>query len=1114
MLRRLTSAILGVFLVHAVAFAQLTTGTVQGTVQDPSGAVVPGVELSLLNVDTNLTLVQRSNNSGAYVFSNVPPGTYVLLAKLENFKTSETTGLVVEVNRNTVVNVAIEPGNLAESVEVSAGADIIDTQSSVVRTNISSRMITELPSNSRNPLQFAELAPGVDLNTGSLTGGSQLLGLGGVTASVSGARQQQNTFYLDGADNSAIRLNEGLQAPNVEAIQEVQVVTNSNSAEYGRQPGGYFNIITKGGTNEIHGSSFLYFRDRALNANEWQRNRQGLEKPEDQMRQWGGTAGGPILRNKTFYFGSYQRFSDQNTITSSTVRYPTQRMIAGDFSEFQGQLYHPITREPIPNNNLAAAGVLDPVAQRIAAELIPTVPRLGDRLVWDHNTPAKNNEFLGKVDHNVSVAQRLNVSYFGTRGNTAVVPGGSSGNPKYALGSNQVRQHTFSGRHTWTMNAQTTLESQVSFAQFNFNSAVDPSTSGRDLSDFGANAPQPIRNGIKTMPALNITDGPNPGQVGGDQYKQGNLRGTMTLGKMKGSHYFRLGFEIQRSSLSRLDLVSDSDYRFLGRFTNQGNNVAARFPNELFARSFADFMTGWTEFFAARGPRNNSLPVWGYFGFAQDQWQLNRRFTLNYGLRYEIWGAFREASGQAASFVEGHQSDRFPKAPLHMAFEGDRGIPEGFIKQDKNNFAPRLGMAWDVFGDDRTVVRGGYGLYYAFPGALIRTNATDEFPVSPRLQGFEAQLSNPWLTSVTPRWTTMPVPFPDNALDWVREADFQPPFPRMISYDPGFNTPMSHQWNISAEREIRNGLTMTLGYVANVSRNLLQTVPFNYARFHNLPNGAAPSASAANINARQPFTDYGPTSLRVDTSGVIDYHSLQFSSNVRRRDIDARFTYVFARDFGNGGGSSLSVQDEDPNGFTTQIDNPANPEAEYGRRSRIHTFRAFYTYQVPFLREHTGWAGRLLGRWQISGTTTISSGRPLNVILGYDANFDGITTSHQDRPDLVGPITYTNGSTAEKMARYFDPSVFKAPTITPQNTFGNLQRNALFAPGEWNSTLALIKSFEVRQGMRAQFRLEAYNWLNHANLDNPVTNMSRGDFTQILTRSGNRTMQMGLLLRF
>lgn len=1117
MRRMWTCLILGVLLpllVQGVAFAQLTTGTVQGTVQDQSGAIVPGVELDLLNVDTNLTLTQHSNDVGAYVFSNVPPGKYRLRAILESFKTSDTNNLVVEVNRNTVVNVTIEPGDLKESVEVTASTDIIDTQSSVVRTNIGSKLITELPSDSRNPLGFAELAPGVDLNSSSLTGGSQVLGLGGVSANVSGARQQQNTFYLDGADNSSIRLNEGLQAPNVEAIQEVQVVTNSNSAEYGRQPGGYFNIITKAGTNEVHGSGFFYFRNAALNANEWQRNKSGLQKPAANMRQTGGTAGGPVFRNKTFFFSSYQRFTDQSTVTSSTIRYPTAKMIAGDFSEFQGQLYHPITKLPIPNNNLAAAGLVDPVAQKIAAELIPTVANLGDRLVWDYNTPAENQEFLGKVDHNLTSAQRLNFSYFGTRGSTVVIPGGSSGHPKYSLGANQVTQNTFSGRHTWAMNAQTTLESGFSLALFHYNSSADPSTTGRDLSDFGANWPEPIRGGIKTLPALVITDGPNPGQVGGDQYKQGSFRATTTLGKTKGAHYMRLGLEIQRSGLSRLDMLSDSDFRFLGRFTNQGNNVTARFPNELFARSFADFMTGWTEFFAARGPRNNSLPVWGYFGFAQDQWRMNRKLTLNYGLRYEIWGAFREVNGVAAGFVEGHQSDRFPKAPLHMAFEGDKGIPPGFIKQDKNNFAPRVGIAYDPAGDNRTVLRAGYGMYYAFPGALIRTNATDEFPVSPRLQGFEAQLGNPWLTSVTPKWNTLPVPFPDNALDWVREADFQPPFPRMISYASNFNTPMSQQWNITLEREIHSGVTATLGYVANVSRNLLQTIPFDYGVFKNLPDGTPPSASAANINARQPFPDYGPTSLRVETTGVTDYHSLQASSNVRVGDLNGRFTYVYARDFGNGGGSSASVQDEDPNGFTTQADNPADPMSGYGRRSRIHTVRGFYTYEVPFLKTNTGWAGRLLGRWLISGSTTFNSGQPINVILGYDANFDGITTSHQDRPDLVSPIVYTGGSSADQMTRYFDPASFKAPVITAQNTFGNLVRNALFAPGTWNSSLVLIKSFEVRQGMRAQFRVEAYNWLNHPNLDAPVTNMSRGDFTQILTKSGNRTLQMGVLFRF
>jgi hypothetical protein len=230
--------------------------------------------------------------------------------------------------------------------------------------------------------------------------------------------------------------------------------------------------------------------------------------------------------------------------------------------------------------------------------------------------------------------------------------------------------------------------------------------------------------------------------------------------------------------------------------------------------------------------------------------------------------------------------------------------------------------------------------------------------------------------------------------------------------------------------------------------------------------------------------------------------------------LNARFTYVYVRDFGNGGGSVTAVPDEDPTSFTTTSDNPAHPEMEYGRRSRLHTFRTFYAYDLPFLRTNAGWAGRLFGRWQVSGSTSIFSGNPVNVVLGYDANFDGITNRPQDRPDLIGPIRYTGGSADQQMAGYFDPSPFARPVITPDRTFGNLMRNALYAPGRWNTDLAVTKNFEVREGMRLQFRAEAYNWMNHPNLDAPNTNMSEGDFTRILTKSGNRTMQMGLVFRF
>ena len=627
------------------------------------------------------------------------------------------------------------------------------------------------------------------------------------------------------------------------------------------------------------------------------------------------------------------------------------------------------------------------------------------------------------------------------------------------------------------MNSQTTLESGFSFAQFDFNSTADSSTTGRDLSDFGANWPEPIRGGIKTLPALQITDGPNPGQVGGDKYhrkfsRDGDAR------QDQGQSLYAPRRRDPGSGLSRLDMVSDSDFRFLGRFTNQGNNVTARFPNELFARSFADYMTGWTEFLAARGPRNNSLPVWdAWLRAGSVAGEPEAHPELRSPLRN--LGCIPREKRTGGRIRRGTQVRSFPEAPLHMAFEGDKGIPPGFISRIGTTLHRAWGSLTTRSATTAWVLRAGYGMYYAFPGALIRTNATDEFPVSPRLQGFEARLGNPWLTSVA-EVDDPPGSVPGQRTRLGAGSRFPAAISRMISYASNFSTPMSHQWNITAEREIHSGVTAAIGYVANVSRNLLQTIPFDYGVFKNLPDGTPPSASAANINARS------RSRITVPRRCELRPRALSTITRFKPLPISGRATSMAASPTSTRMTSATAAGRALLYRMKTRTASRRRPTTrpihERIRSPLAHSHSPRLHTQVPFLRNNVGWAGRLLGRWQISGSTTFNSGQPINVILGYDANFDGITTSHQDRPDLVAPISYTEGSTADKMQRYFDPASFKAPVITAQNTFGNLPRNALFAPGTWNSSLVLIKSFEVRNGMRA-FRVEAYNWLNNANLD-------------------------------
>jgi hypothetical protein len=1135
-------------LTPAPADAQQTTGTVQGKVLDQTGAVVPGADLQLTNVETGLSLRQQTSAEGVYVFNLVPPGLYRIKAAASAFKNSETTGVAVEINKNTVIDITLEPGAVSETVTVSAGQERIDTQSAALKTNVNSRVLLELPLSSRNPVAVAELAPGVDVQTGGLTGGSQMISPNGMTANVSGGRQQQNTFYLDGADNSGALRNTGLQMPNPEAIQEVQVVTSTNSAEFGKQPGGYFNVITKSGTNEFHGSAFLFGNYEGLNANEWVRNASGHftatspevirgerkvgdqrnPRPAGNLRQYGGTLGGPVIRNKTFFFTSYQRYQDAAARLRQNIKFATPKMIAGDFSEFSGQLYYPnfpdipanLRNQPIPGNNLAAAGLLDPVAVNLS-KLLPTVARLGDRLSWEWVEDPRTHEILAKVDHNFSPAHRVSYNFFRTWGGTTVETGTI---PDYSTGRADAKQLTMSGRHTWLISTSLILESQFAMAQHRSTRGSLEEYLGRDAADFGArNWPEAVPGAPKTRPNIEISnsavEGFNGSPIGSHGlFNQDNLRASSNLTWTRGAHNFKAGFEAQRSAIRAVDARNATQFRFQGRFSNRGTQPGGATPNALFAHSFADFMMGRVENFSISGKVDYELPTWSYYAFAQDQWRITPRLTVTPGVRYELYQPAREVNGKTSAFVENHRSSQYPNAPLHIAFQGDAGIPTGFYEQDRNNFAPRIHVAWDVFGNGKLALRGGYGLYYAFPALQINQFSAVEFPQVPNVQGAQARLVDPWLTSQAPTFTKPPVPFETDHTKYLQTYNYVFPTPRIIGFAPDFTTPHSHQWNFTGESEVVKDIVVSAAYVGNRGRNLLLGFPNNYARFVNTPSGQPPSADINNIIARVPYPQLNRFIVQVQTVGQFDYDALQMASTVRlSKDLFSRFTYTWApRSEGNSSGvpDFTGGSDEDPTGFTAMTDNPANIKGEIGRRGPRHVFRAFYVYELPFLRDSRSLFGKTLGGWQLSGNVTVRSGNPFNVIVGSDLNFDGITSRPQDRPDLTGTVKYTGGSDNAKMAGFFNKDAFTVPTITANKLFGNLPRNALTGPGAWFADLALAKNFRFTERTRIQVRLEAYNFLNHPILGTPVGQMNSADFTKILAKSGNRTMQYAFKFYF
>ena len=1059
-----------------------TTGNVQGSVTDPSAAGVPNAQLELINEQTQVTVLQKTDASGHFIFNLVPPGTYTLRASATGFRTATTSKIQVEVNKTVRADVLMQIGVVAETVDVVAAASRIDTVSAQVSTNVQRQYVTELPSSTRNTLSYAELAPGVTIQNGD----SQVMNIEGTYARVNGGRRGRNVFYLDGSDNTGSFRNSGLQFPNPEAVEEVNVSTSNTSAEFGKQPGGTFNVITKSGANAFHGSGFYFFRNENLNANSWSRNKSGSERPPAFLKQGGGTFGGPVRHNKTFFFTSFMLYRDNSNGFQNTVKFPTKAMLGGDFSQFNRPLYDPDTGQPLAGN-IIPQRLLDPVAANLL-KLVPTVANYGDRYVWSFNNPIQNQEVLGKLDHNFK-AQSLAVSYFHTFGDQSQAATAATGNvPAWGPQINASTQDTISARHTWVASPNMVVQSRFAMARL----AADRGNAnlGKDLSDFGAKWPQNQQGARKYLPQFSVSDGPTASQGWLSYFDQHNFRYSSNLSWVKGKHNIKFGGEAQRDTVRQLNDQDGMNLSFDGHGSSTTGGKAT--GTGVFGYAIADYIMGRAATFKVSGILDYDIHNWNNFFFVQDEWKVTPRLTITPGLRYELYTPATEKNSRASDFMLNHRSDQYAGAPLNMAFAGDKDTPSGFYSQDHNNFAPRLGISYDPFGNGKTVLRGGVGFFYAYNPTQFVMWTTEAPPWRPVANGGDTtSLVDLWGTSRSVVYKTPPTPFTTD----VKNYPYPSRLSSMVGFDGNYRTPYSLQWNLSVAREINKAITIEAGYIGNRSLKLVQELPFNLPVW-------ADNASTSNIEARRPIPGYSQVSL-IYSRARSWYDALQVAGDVRlARGLNARFTYAYQ--------NAYELAGDDPTSNTgLNTANPMNWDGERGQSLAHQVLKGWYVYELPFFPDRSRLSGKLLGGWQISGGYNYTTGSPLNVTLGQDWNYDGVSG---DRPDRASPIQYYSGSKDQLMARFFDPASFSAPKI--HNTFGNLQRNALFGPGRWNTDAALAKIFRITERKQFQVRAEAYNLLNHNNLDDPNTNMQSTDFTRILSRSGSRSMQIGLRLQF
>jgi Carboxypeptidase regulatory-like domain len=1060
------------------ASAQSFKATVIGTVIDSTGAVVRGATVSIVQEGTGLTQTTTTSTEGTFSLLQLPPGRYQLTIELEGFRKFVQSGLVLETDQVRRVEAKLDVGPRAESVTVAAVAATINTDTSNKGEVITARQVADLPLNGRNYTELALLVPGVYRRP---TEDDQGEGL-----ATSGTRTDASNFILDGVVNRSDRnASSGVNA-GVDAIREFNVQTSTYSAEYGRTAGAQINVVSKSGTNRFGGSLFEYLRDDAFDANNY------FTQPGDEKslrrHQFGGTAGGPVQRDRTFYFVSYENTYERRSETRNTTA-PFADWLHGDFRNVRGagangvlgdaddtnRVINPFTRAEFPTPNV----IPDSMVHAVSRQMLPFIPAAnvpGTLETYNSRglSETNRNQFLTKVDYRFSNTNSMFVRW-ARQWSDGYDPFPSDRNFYPHFGRDTVRRNdALAVSDTHVLSATLINEARFGiFDQRNENLGEHRDT------DFVAQFGIPgltITPDLQGWPAIRIDgysefgDRPNDPFI----YDIQNIQLFNMTTWVQARHSVKIGADIIRSNYVESDVRNvRGDFRFRGRNTNPGGATASGF------RSFADFLLGLPDATQRQiGAEPADLVGWQSAFFVQDDWHLATWLTLNVGLRYEYQSPLKEATGRLANFNP---------ATGTVIVSGDAGYPATLVEKDTNNLGPRIGFAARPFGDAKTVIRGGAGFYYSLETFNpIRQQLAVTYPFLVREQ-FTRLASDPSLLRF------------DNPFPAGRGGvqGLTTPF----GMDMDYHTPEFYQYNFTLERELARDLAVEVGYVGSQGRRLGRRFNLNQP----IPIGLNANGS---LNTQRPFPQFGDIQFQ-SQDGRSEYNALQVS--VRRRaahGLTALVSYTFSRAYDNASSTNNSTTGTQK--FPQDI---YNLDAEWSLSDfhREHQFTGSFNYDLPFGRDRRflGSAGGLtdavLGGWQVNGIVTLLSGRP------FTPQYSAADVAQQ-RPDLVGdPEANIPAGLA------FNPEAFQKPAATAQepDLYGNAGRNILIGPAFKNVDLSFSKLFGLTHGMRLQVRMEVFNLLNTANFQVPVFLLDRSDVgTYTSTANEAREWQFALKLMF
>jgi carboxypeptidase family protein len=1096
--------------------AQQITASIRGTVVDPSGAIVQGASVTAKQTETGLTRTAMTDRTGAYILLELPVGHYELTTEAKGFQKYVQQGITLNVNETATIAVHLVVGAETQQVQVTADAQLIqDTVTSLGKV-VLEREILDLPLDGRNFTQLGTLQPGVvPLTPGLKQAGSSLRE--GQSYAVNGQRPESNNFLIDGANNFNGVDGGFVLKPPVDAITEFRILTHNSTAEFGNSLGSTTNIITKSGTNGIHGALWEFLRNDALDANNY------FAKTVEPLKQnqFGATIGGPIRKDKAFFFAFYEGFRNrQGETAGATV--PSLKQRNGDFSElcpegFTGGLCnnpnHQLGLEftnpptPLPDNQLPP-----PFISSFAQNLLSLFPLPNNGVNTFTSTQTKrddSNQGGLRVDHYLSPNDSLNFRYMisdGTRFDP-LSPAGASV-PGFPIGEDHRAQNLVAQEtHTFS-------PSMIGVFRFSFL---------RNKFLFGerTNHTPPSDLGFTYQPSLAVATGPPFIQVNGYTTVGDPITGPRntyenaydysgSLSWVRGRHELKFGGGFEHLHVNVLQGIA----------TN-GFFVVAPFP---LTDAFASFLVGQPVFFLqGRGDFARGIDGKSLNGYVEDTYKATSRLTLNLGLRYDLPSPYTEIKNRQTLWVPGRQSTVIPNAPPGLLYPGDKGVPAGLIPTFKKAFAPRVGVAWDPTGSGNWLVTSAYGIYYE--PYYTGQGGPLQSPISapPYLQTEQISLS-----------PTQPLNFADPYNGNPPPANtFATPLTN-LTLAANLPLPYAQDWDLNIQRSLGKDLLLEVGYVGTKGTKLPRFIEGNPAIYiPGVDRSGNPISTTDNADRRRIHSECtladSPSTCQFSSTGLISgianssYNALETSLKKRFShglSFLASYTYSKAIDdvssFNISGSGSIQVAGEND-----LAQNPFNLAAERGPSLFDARHRLVFSYQwsLPFWQHSQGWYRHAFGGWQLNGIATAMSGTPFTVFDSRDVSEQGgapeITGFSANRPNLVAGQNPNSGP--RKVGTWLNADAFARITpdpTSPVQQFGTAGRNVALGPRYANWDFAACKNIRLAESKELQFRTELFNVLNHTNFHLPNSDISSPTFNQILAAEPPRLVQFALKFLF